>query len=150
MNEVQGKVVSVRFADAEYHAVLDVDASAACPRCAAGKGCGAGLVTDAARRVDARVVPGLDVKAGETVTISLEPGRVVRAALLVYGVPLAGAVVGAILAWRMNLGDIGAAGIAIAGLAAGLVAARWRLRRSACLAQYEPVITSRVSSPGKA
>ncbi len=148
MNEVQGKVVSVSSADAERHAVLEVDPAAACPRCAAGKGCGAAVFADRKRQIDALVAPGLEIRVGQTVTVSLGQGRVLRAALLVYGLPLAGGVFGAILAWSLAFGDAAAAGFALAGLAAGLAASRWRLDRAACLRSFQPVVTMSTSGAG--
>ena len=148
MNAVRGRVVSVSSADSRRHAILEVDPAAACPRCAAGRGCGAAALSDRKRRIDALVAPGLDVEAGQTVTVSLESGRVMRAALLVYGLPLAGAVVGALLAWGLNLDDAVAAGFAVGGLTVGVFISRWRLRRAACLRQFQPVVTMHAPAAG--
>ena len=145
MNEVRGRVVSVGSADSQRHAILEVDQAAACPRCAAGKGCGAAVLAGRKRHIDALIAPGLEIRAGQTVTVSLEPGSVIRAALLVYGLPLAGAVIGAIVAWALAIGDAGAAGFAIGGLGAGLLASRWGLNRAACFRQFQPVVTMHAS-----
>ena len=75
--------------------------------------------------------------------IELAPGNVLRAALLVYGLPLAGAAAGAAAAYAFALGDAGAAATALVGLAAGAMAGRRRLRDDACAARFTPTLSRR-------
>jgi len=123
-------------------AVVGIDVAAACPRCAAGKGCGAGLLADAGRQrqVEATVIEGLQLHEGDLVEVALAPDNLLRAALIVYGLPMAGAILAALLAYALSLGDVGAAAAALAGLTLGLLLGRWRLRREACLSRFVPVI----------
>lgn len=117
-------------------------AAAICPRCAAGKGCGAGLLaaSGAERRIEALVRDGLEVEVGDVVKIALAPANVLRAALVVYGLPLAGAIGGASFAWGLGLDDAAAALLALFGLAAGVVVGRRRVAGERCMQEFRPVV----------
>jgi len=129
-------------------AVVEVDVSTACPRCAAGKGCGAGLLLGSSRlrRVEASFSAELRLVEGDNVEIALTPINLLQAALTVYGLPLLGALAGAGLAYVMVLGDAAAASAAILGLLGGLLVGRWRLRYTACLERFVPRIEKRLRS----
>jgi len=124
------------------HATIDVDVSTACPRCASGKGCGAGILAAGrgARRIQVLVDPGLGLIEGDVVDLNLAPQNILRAAIIVYGLPMLGAMVGAAIAYAFVLGDAGAAVAALVGLACGVLIGRWRLRRTSCLQQFVPTI----------
>ena len=123
-------------------AVVAVEFASACPRCATGKGCGAGIFTagSGVRQVEASVRSGLEIAVDDVVEISLAPDNLLRAAVLVYGLPMLGAVVAAAIAYALSLGDAGAALAALLGLGTGLVIGRWRLRQSECLQQFVPTV----------
>lgn len=117
-----------------------VDQPAACARCAAGRGCGAGLFARqrAGEVIEARVVSD-GLKEGMAVDILLDEGGLWRAALLAYGYPLLGALGGAGVG--SFAGDSGVAAGALAGIAAGLLVSRARLQRGS-----EPVPSVRPSA----
>lgn len=142
MQNPSGRIVSVH-AD---HAVVEVDAGAVCERCAAGKGCGAGLlgVGTGPQRIAASVPAGLIVGDGDLVSIVLEPSNLLRAAVIVYGYPLAGAVIGAIAAVIGGFGDVAAAVAALLGIVVGFVLAKHRLRDHRCLREFTPSIVQRL------
>jgi len=123
-------------------ATIDVDVSTACPRCASGKGCGAGILAagSGTRRIQVHVDPGLGLAEGDVVDLTLAPRNILRAAIIVYGLPMLGAVVGAATAYALSLGDTGAAVAALVGLACGLLFGRWRLRQTNCLQQFVPTV----------
>jgi sigma-E factor negative regulatory protein RseC len=154
MNEPQGRILELlRDGGGESDGVLaliEVDTEAVCPRCAEGRGCGAGIFSGAGRvrRVEARIPHGLDVAVGDVVRVVLAPEQVLRAAMIVYGIPLAGAAVGALGAYQLGLGDAGAALLALVGLATGLSIGKSRLRRQDCLARFTPSISGRVAAGG--
>lgn len=131
-------------------AVVRVEAAVTCPRCAAGKGCGAGLFgsDSGARQVEASIRPGVEIAVSDEVEIALAPDSLLRAALIVYGLPMLGAVVGAAAAFAMSLGDAAAAMAAIVGLACGLALGRWRLGKAACLREFLPMVEGRVVAGG--
>ena len=128
-------------------AIVEVDAVVACARCASGKGCGAGLLGSQPkdRRVEAMVADDLDVQSGDLVSIVLEPRNLLRAAVLVYGYPLSGAVLAASASLAIGLGDIASALAALSGLVAGILLAKIRLQNAACLREFTPTVIDRLS-----
>jgi sigma-E factor negative regulatory protein RseC len=147
MDDPTGRIIAFVRDDHGVRALVDVDAQEVCPRCAAGRGCGAGIFSgrQKTRRVEARIAPGLDLHEGDTVQIELAPPNVLRAAAIVYGLPLSGAAIAAAIAYLAGLGDAGAAALALLGLVAGLYVGRRRLDRQACLAQFTPIVAARVA-----
>lgn len=146
MQHPEGQVLSVDASAEPAHAIVEVAASFRCARCAAGKGCGAGLLAgdEAPRRVDALVARQIELRVGDRVRLELTADNVLRAAALAYGLPLCGALAGAALAWWFGAGDAGAAAAAIAGALAGVATGRWRLRRESCLRRFTPLVTARL------
>lgn len=128
-------------------AVVVVDVASACPRCAAGKGCGAGLFANGGgeRQVEATIRPGLDIAADDIVEIALAPDNLLQAAIIVYGLPMLGAVVATAIAYALSLGDAAAAAAALLGLGSGLALSRWRLRQNACLQRFVPSIDRKLA-----
>lgn len=149
MSYPHGKVISISTAAAgetpsSVQAIVEVSEQIACQRCAAGKGCGAGLLgrRSGERRVVANIVPGLAVRQGDQVSLSMVSGSLLRAALLVYGYPLVAAVLAAAIAFGLRVGDLGAALAALFGLVAGLVVANRRLKASRCQRSFTPTIVA--------
>jgi len=142
MDNPHGRVVSLVDSADGVHAVVAVEITSACPRCAAGKGCGAGIFAPASgdRHVEASIRPGLAIAVDDIVEISLAPDNVLRAAAIVYGLPMLGAVIGASLAYTVGFGDAAAAVTALLGLAAGLAVGRWRLGQAHCLRRFVPTV----------
>ena len=142
MTYPKGTIVEIIRDSRGVRAVVDVQADAVCARCAAGRGCGAGVFGSrrGTRRLVVPVDEGSGLVAGDTVCLELAPGNVLAAALVVYGIPLAGAAAGAALAFGLGLGDAGAALMALGGLCAGALAGRRRLQRADCLARFTPTV----------
>jgi sigma-E factor negative regulatory protein RseC len=134
-------------------ATVEVERVAACPRCAAGRGCGAGLLAGSTRPVSLAIAlpPDSEFRAGDSVVLALHPAHLLKAAALVYGLPLAGLLLalGGGQLFAAPLGDLEAVAWAVAGLAAGVAGGRWRLRRQACLQQFVPVIEGRANAAAK-
>lgn len=150
METPQGRILSVQSDAIPPRAVVEVIASISCARCAAGKGCGAGILggDEKPRRVDALITQGLDLREGDRVQIALAPNDLLRASAIVYGLPLLGAVAGAAGAWWAGLGDLGAAFSALAGVGVGILAGRLRLQRTGCLQTFTPTVTARLAEAG--
>jgi len=146
MDNPSGRVVSLVDNGTGARAIVAVEVATACPRCASGKGCGAGLMagTSRVREVEANIGSGLNLAPDDIVEISLAPDNLLRAAVMVYGIPMLGAAVGAIAAFGLSLGDAASAGAALLGLGIGLAVSRWRLRRDACLSQFMPTVERRI------
>ena len=100
MEHPEGTVVLLESGTGAVRALVVVDPSAACPRCAAGKGCGAGILATGrgVRRVEVAVPDGMELTVGDRVALSLLPENLLTAATIAYGIPLGGAVAGAALA----------------------------------------------------
>lgn len=81
--------------------------------------------------------------------LELAPHNLLRASLLVYGLPLLGAVAGAAGAWILGTGDLGAAIATLAGAGVGILAGRLRLQRTGCLRDFTPVVTTRIAAAGE-
>jgi len=97
-----------------------------CDLCGSGGGCG--LSRMGASRVRHLTVPGCPGRtrplvAGDIVLVSVADGDIVRAAALIYLLPLAGLLAGAGLAQMMGMGDgmafLAAIGGALAGVGCG-------------------------------
>ena len=148
METPEGKVVGIIRDAAGERVIVDVDAAAACPRCAAGRGCGAGILQGSGktRRVEAMIDSGVTLREGDMVRLQLEGSSVLKASAIVYGIPLAGAAVGAAGAYLLGLGDAGASVLAIAGLAAGFIVGRRHLQRRDCLAAFTPTAVGRLQA----
>lgn len=142
MKNPSGKVLSLVDSIDGVRAIVVVEVAAACPRCATGKGCGAGIfaVGGSDRQVEASVRSGLDIAVDDVVEISLAPDNILRAAAIVYGLPMLGAIAGAAIAYVLVLGDAAAAVAALLGLGAGLAIGRWRLRQTNCLRRFTPSV----------
>jgi sigma-E factor negative regulatory protein RseC len=142
MDIPRGTVVSLVSNAGDMQATIDVDVTTTCPRCASGKGCGAGILAagSGVRRIQVLVDPNLGLEEGDVVNLTLAPQNVLRAALIVYGLPMAGAIIGVGIAYTLSLGDTGAALAALTGLATGMLSGRWRLRQTSCLRQFVPKI----------
>ncbi len=150
MDNPRGTVLSLVDSADGVHAIVNVEAAAVCPRCAAGKGCGAGLFGSSGgeRQVEASIRPGVRIATNDIVEITLAPASLLRAALIVYGLPMLGAGIGAVIAYSMSLSDAAAALLAVAGLACGLLLGRWRLSKAVCLRRYLPMVERRVAASG--
>ena len=128
---VRGRVESLTTVDATLHADVAIDAASACARCRAGRGCGAGVFTGVPRqRVIRLPVPrGERIEVGAEVTVRIPGESLLRAALLAYGLPLAGLIGGGVAGFALDGGDVVAALAAAAGLAVGAFAARSQAHR---------------------
>jgi sigma-E factor negative regulatory protein RseC len=148
MKNLEGQIVSMSTDGSDRTVVVEVISEVACERCASGKGCGAGLLGGKTinRRVSATVVAGLTVGDGDQVSISLESQNLLRAAIIVYGYPMFAAVLAAIVAYSYGANDAIGAISALAGLSAGVLIAKARLRRARCLREFTPLVVDRLAS----
>jgi sigma-E factor negative regulatory protein RseC len=146
MRNPQGQIISMSSAGSQRQVVVEIESAVVCERCESGKGCGAGLLgsQQANKRVAAAVADDLDISTGDRVSIALAPQNVLRAAIIVYGYPLSGAVFAAFIAYTLRLGDIAAALAALVGLATGLLLAKKRLQNASCLREFTPTVIERL------
>lgn len=148
MKDPRGTIVEIVRDSRGVTAIVEVEADAVCARCASGHGCGAGILAarDGRRRLDIAVGEDLDLDEGDIVDVRLAPRNVLRAALIVYGLPLTGAAAASGVAFVLALGDAAAAAAALGGLAAGALIGRWRLRDDSCLVRFTPTVSRRIAT----
>lgn len=131
-------------------ATLIFDSQPICPRCAAGKGCGAGLINGMTREREWEVeIPReLELSGGDQVQLALSDAGILRAAALAYGMPLSGILLSLALAWLTfgPLSDPAAVSIATVGLAAGWLLGRSSLKSASCRNQFQPRIAQDYAS----
>lgn len=143
MDSPVGRIVAV----ADGRATVSVNTAAVCSRCAAGKGCGAGLLGagNQPRLIEVRLESGMQLKPGDEVSLTLAPSHLLRAAMLAYGLPLAGVIIALGLAWYTNhaLEDHFAVALAVGGLVAGLLIGRHFLNQDGCLKKLVPTVAER-------
>lgn len=149
MEQATGHVIALESAGASLHAEVEVSAAVTCARCAAGRGCGAGLLgaSPKNRRIQALIAAGVDVQEGDEVRIELSPQRLLLASWLVYGLPLVAAVIATGVAYLFGLDDSYTVLAAVAGLAGGLLIARRQLSKAACPYRFTPTIVARLRAP---
>lgn len=130
-------------------ATLSVARAEVCARCAAGKGCGAGLlgVDQTPAKIVVQVPESMNLDVGDQVTLELSPDSLLKASMLVYGLPLAGVLSILLLGWIVAgpLSDALAVALALVGMLAGLITGRAKLGRNRCLEQFMPSISSRLT-----
>lgn len=150
METPRGRILSVHQDAAPPYAVVEIAGAPGCARCASGKGCGAGLLAgdDQPRSVEALIVQGLAVRAGDRVSIRLAPKNLLRAALIVYGTPLTGAVAASAVAYFLGASDPAAIAMTLGGACVGLLIGRLRLRQARCLRDFTPTVTERLALAG--
>lgn len=142
MDNPTGTVVGILQGAGGCRVTVNLDSGPVCPRCAQGRGCGAGFLSATARsrQLETSADERVPLAAGDRVELELAPGRLLAATVHAYGVPLVGAIAAAAAAHGMNLGDVASAAASLAGIAVGALASRWSLRRPSHRARFEPRI----------
>jgi positive regulator of sigma E activity len=125
-------------------ATIVVDSPVVCRRCATGNGCGAGLLsaTDKPKLIDVTVPRGMILRPGTRVRLSMSPAKLLRAAMIAYGLPLFCMLAFVALAAFPSgaLTDLAAVIVAILGLFVGLAASRYSLKRDAACEHFVPIV----------
>ena len=142
MDKPHGRIIEL-LPDADPpRAVIEVASALRCPRCAAGKGCGAGLLggEEGPRQVNALVPGDLEVRDGDTVRLDMSSQGLLQAALAAYGAPLAGILIAASGAYMAALSDLQSILVTLLGGFIGALGGRAYLRRRHCLRRMTPRI----------
>lgn len=146
MEQAFGRVIAIQTASSPSSAEVEVSGGVTCARCASGRGCGAALLgsNNKNRRIAARIASGVIVQQGDEVCLELASRRLLQASWLVYGTPLAAAMLASTAGYLAGLPDLYAALAALGGGGAGVIIARSRLRKTTCLRQFMPTIVGRL------
>ena len=126
-----------------------------CGSCTARKGCGHSLINSLSdgRRSYVRVLPGQhavsDCGVDDQVRFSIPEEVILRGSVVVYILPLACMLLGAVLAANLLQGeqDLLAAGGAVAGFLAGFALVRWHAWRHRGDASLQPTLVE-ILRPG--
>jgi sigma-E factor negative regulatory protein RseC len=110
---------------------LELQRSSACDHCELNQGCGTGALGRLLGRRSRPLVieTDKDCEPGDRVMLELPESALVRASLLLYGLPLFGLVFGGLLAALLALAEWLVVGIALLGLFAGIKFAARTTRR---------------------
>lgn len=98
--------------------------SSACESCQAKSGCGQQSLKKLGRPVSLWIKTDLRLQVGDQVVVELPDGAVAMSAMVLYGVPLAGLAIGAVIANHFGFADWQAFIGACIGLGAGFFVAR--------------------------
>lgn len=141
MIEASGEVLAVR----DGYAWVQVRPMSECAHCRGGQGCGRALLAGLGGERDrvVRAVNHSDAAAGDAVTVELDQGAVMTAALWLYAVPLIGLLAGAVLAHWCVGGDVATLAGAGLGLVVSLALTRGFTQRVGTSGHWEPVISPR-------
>lgn len=125
-----GVVCELRQTASGALAQVRIEAARNCPRCAAGRGCGAGLFARRSRVALLDVPCGAEsgLETGQPVTVSVAGRPLLWISLAAYGLPLAGIVLASGAAWLAGADEGFAILAAVGGLAGGAGLARCRLK----------------------
>lgn len=140
MDRPHGLIVEMHRDAAPARVVVEVTSAPGCARCAAGKGCGGGLLDGRTtpRRVDALLPDHLELQRGDRVWLELAPEDLLQAALAAYGTPLLAMLLAAAGAYLAGSTEPQAVVATLLGAGAGMIVARLWLRRRECLQQMTP------------
>lgn len=116
---------------------IEVVGGGSCGSCKSQGGCGSGLLGLAASPRQYRLPNDVGARAGDTVTISMPDGGVIKAALLSYLLPLLLGIAGAAAGMRLGGTDADA----LIGLGLGLGAGLLVLRRASLRREPWPRIS---------
>jgi len=121
---------------------IEVNRKSACAACSAQAGCGQKKLIDwlPTKRVEVFVEnpSNLILAPGQTVTVGLEEGALVRASLLVYLTPLLGLILFTLVLNFLNFSETFQILGAILGLTVGFVATRIVSVRRVALGDFSP------------
>ncbi len=114
------------------HLTLQSLRGSACERCARGEGCGGGVIGKLAFRrqptLELEVPHARQFEVGQEVELSVPAQRVMALAAVVYLIPLAGLLVGALAGQWVSGTDVAAIGAGTAGFVGALWIVRKRIK----------------------
>ena len=144
MERAHGRITAIH----DDHVTVEVNTASFCSRCSAGKGCGAGILgaDQGPRQVDVPLPDDARFETGDDVTLELAPQSLLRAALIVYGIPLAAVAAVGALALAFQWSDLETTLVMVIAAIVGIAVGRSRLRHASCLKQFTPVISARAGS----
>ncbi len=128
---------------------LELQRNSTCGQCELSKGCGTGAL---GRLLGHRSKPILietdhDLKPGDRLQLGLSESALVKASLIIYGLPLLGMVCAGLLAAQVTSSEALVAGFAFAGFYAGFKMANY-VARALEVERFAPYIIDINVNPG--
>ncbi len=119
---------SVRVVTATVTKVwVEPDTKSSCGGCAMAKGCGTKVISGYFSKNTApfEMANDFDAIEGDRLEIGIDNTTILKAAAIIYLLPLAGLVFGALLGNSLSMNDIFSAGLGLTGFLAGFFLARY-------------------------
>lgn len=126
---------------------VELDAGDSCGGCSAKAGCGQRLfVRKSAEKYRRFLIRSeLPLETGEAVTIEMDESAVLKASLLVYGLPLLALLVCLMVTAALGLSDVQVAAFTLLGLILAALSVKTLSSRLSCNPRYHPQILSHQS-----
>lgn len=124
---------------------VETQQKSACGSCASAEGCGTSSLASLFEReaTSMRVPNAIGARVGQQVTLGLSESGLVRAAFLVYMIPLLGMILGGLLTqWAISGNEGLVIAASLLGFAAGLVFVRRKGSKLEDDPRYQPVMLS--------
>ena len=124
---------------------LEPEPQSACSGCAVRAGCGVSVFSAVFGRNPARLqLPNaIAAEVGERLLIGISPAQLLKASSLLYLLPIAGLVGGAVAGLALG-GEVAAMVAGVAGLGVGFAAVRWQSGAPGRQGRLQPVILGRL------
>lgn len=124
---------------------LEAESTSACGGCASSGSCGVSAIGKAigTKTVCFRLDNDFDARPGEQVVVGISQAALLKASAVVYMVPIAGLVLGAVAGAASGLGNMAAAVGAVGGLGAGFALSKYVGSRSLTGGCLDPVFLHR-------
>jgi sigma-E factor negative regulatory protein RseC len=135
----------------EGYVWLETQRRSACGGCQASGGCGTAALAKIwpGRRSRVRAISDMGLQPGDEVMVGLAEGALLRGALLVYLLPLALLLAGAVLGQTVfaGAGEEPVVALGLVGLGLGFLAVRVLSRRLQSDQRFQPVVLRRADAP---
>ncbi len=125
------------------HVVVETQRQSTCGGCSLRSGCGTGLLGSVlgVRRNRVRALADLRLKPGDRVNLELSHAALLQASALMYGLPLLGLLLGAVVPGLAGWPEWLVTAVGLGGLAAGLAGVRQWSQRLRQDPRFLPLVT---------
>ncbi len=142
MIEERAVILSLENQFDQSTATLEIERKTACGLCGKTRGCGNSIWGKlfAHQSTAFKAQNRINAKVGDSVIVGINESALLKSAMLLYMLPLATMLIGAILAKQVNNTDVAAMLGAVLGLAVGFLWVKGHTESSRYFLQQQPVI----------
>lgn len=142
MIEERAVILSLDHNSGIPSATLEIERKSACGLCGQTRGCGNSIWGKlfAHQSTAFKAQNHINAKVGQSVIVGINESALLKSALLLYILPLVTLFLGAILATKINPGDLSAMIGAVVGLVLGLIWVKGHTMSSRYFSLQQPVI----------